>query len=519
MGAVVHPPLRLAASVKASPADLLCAALLFCASAAAFLWWAVSDQLGGVGGDNAIYELTARHYSPFTTADPIAREFAEQSQYPPLYPLTLALTAPSFRVAHVITVLELSVALALLFGWVRGQGLPRAESALLVLLCAIAPGTFLESLQLHSEMLYLALSLLALVQLSAAAIARDTLNYVLAAIAVTAAALTRTVGVALFVPMAFVLMRSPRSWLPVAIAGSPFLAWHLLHRPAGSYLDVLSSATNSAGALGQRFLAGVPSIFDGWVRDLITTSALTVAAAALFFASLAASAVRLARAKPDGFYVWSYLAIIAIWNFPAEAPRFVWSIAPILLGQLLLEIHALGRRVAGSMPRTAGAAVLAAIALCVVPTTILALQRAKLAEIRGTPEVRYVPEWYSPDPGVADEYSATYAATMRALERVAATVPQGDCVLSVKPAVVSLMTGLRSVEPAAASADERAFDDSLDRSNCRYLLAMLYYSPSFPTPMYPRARLHPDRWQEVFRQPAEFAGTTTDVAILMKRLP
>ena len=67
--------------LRASTGALTGLALLL---AAFTLWWAGSGTLlANFGGDNAIYFLTANHYSPYGVAHPAAAEFAANSIYPP----------------------------------------------------------------------------------------------------------------------------------------------------------------------------------------------------------------------------------------------------------------------------------------------------------------------------------------------------------------------------------------------------------------------------------------------------
>jgi hypothetical protein len=504
--------------VRLGRADAVAALLIFCIAAGAFAWWAVSDHLGDTGGDSAVYALSAHYYSPFFAADAAARDYAQHSLYPPLYPLTLAF-ATSLRGAHWITVIELAAALSLFYCWLVSTGLPRIASALTTLIFAMAPAGYREALQLHSEMLYLGSSLLALIWIAAAAETKRTTDYVAAGVAVVIAALTRSVGVALMLPLFVALWRAPRgAWFAVVFTLLPWCAWQAWHAASASYLHVLSEQTGHAGALWQRALSGIAPIRDGWTHVWLATGRLAIVIDALLALAIAAALRRAWRRQADGFYVIAYLAVIAVWNYSAEAMRFLWVIAPVMLGQVLVELRSLLS--APSRPWLASYAALAAVAMCVMPSALLALQRASAAQSTDMPDARFVPEWYLADPARAEQYAATYLATEAALARVAASVPSDQCVISIKPAIVALLAGHRSVAPPDAATPDHAFMAALDNVGCDALLALAYFSPSFPTPLYPVERMQGGRWREVFRQSATLGnGAQGDVAILLLRDP
>jgi len=73
--------------------------------ATAYYLWTWSDVLAHFGGDNAYYLLTANYLSPYSSANPVASYYSGISQYPPLYPLLLALSGggESLLMAHIVT--------------------------------------------------------------------------------------------------------------------------------------------------------------------------------------------------------------------------------------------------------------------------------------------------------------------------------------------------------------------------------------------------------------------------------
>ncbi|MFT5392614.1 MAG: hypothetical protein ACI8PT_002812, partial [Gammaproteobacteria bacterium] len=83
-----------------------------------YLVWTGGGELAGLGGDNAIYLLTAQHFSPWSAPSEVAQYFARHSQYPPLLPLTLGLVSSWDSPQSVLYAAHASIALTLLFSLV-----------------------------------------------------------------------------------------------------------------------------------------------------------------------------------------------------------------------------------------------------------------------------------------------------------------------------------------------------------------------------------------------------------------
>ena len=124
--------------------------------------WTWSPILSHRGGDNAYYLLTAQYYSPYSNFSEVAEYFATHNVYPPLYPLLLGLFGggDSILIAHIITTTFLLLAFAVYFLWLKKETFSLRDSLSLVFLFSLLPGTYMQSLSVHSENLYLLLSLL-----------------------------------------------------------------------------------------------------------------------------------------------------------------------------------------------------------------------------------------------------------------------------------------------------------------------------------------------------------------------
>jgi len=127
----------------------------------AYYQWTWSTILAGLGGDNAVYLLTAKYFSPYSEYSNVARYFAQVSPYPPLYSLMLALLGggESLLVAHLITTSFLLLSFFIFYYWLSLEKLNLQLSLFVVLVFAILPGIYMQALSIYSENLYLLLTL------------------------------------------------------------------------------------------------------------------------------------------------------------------------------------------------------------------------------------------------------------------------------------------------------------------------------------------------------------------------
>src|SRR5712692_9243154 len=131
----------------------------FLVMASAYYVWTWSDILGGFGGDNAVYLLSAQYLSPFSPHSQVAEYFFRQSPYPPLFPLALALTGGggSLLIAHLVTTTFLLLALPAIFFLLIFDCFDRPHAFFIAFIFALLTLTYMQELFTHSENLYLLL--------------------------------------------------------------------------------------------------------------------------------------------------------------------------------------------------------------------------------------------------------------------------------------------------------------------------------------------------------------------------
>ncbi|MBL6751695.1 MAG: hypothetical protein ISP90_14305 [Nevskia sp.] len=466
--------------------------------APAYFFWTWTGQVGQFGNDGPNYLMMALHYSPYAHTLAIYDEAAAVSRFPPLYPIMLAWAgagADLHRV-HAVTTVFLMAALAVFYAWLSIQGARPAQAALLLLLTAALPGSWLLGLSVQSEYLYLFWSLLALALLSAHRRKPRTELLYAAALAVAAAALTRTIGVTLYLPLLLAARHVPRrnAVLALLVAALPMLIWHLLHRATLGYTDALGGLYGGRplDAIRAQLAKELPALRNGFIGNFMRGSPLLRPAAdALGALCLAAALWRTRRGSPEAVYIAAYLGILLFWPYPEEAERFVWELVPLLLAQpLLLLAEADRQTLAAQRPQLATAAAAAVILALILPALSLASDRYRNAAYSGVPDARGLLSWY----GGSDLDDAVHrvfsqVVIMDAMRRIDQEIPAGDCVAAMRPDLINYFSRRRSAFLPINSIPDPYFQKILHAPGCRFVFTSTATDGRYPIPLHPMQRL------------------------------
>lgn len=481
--------------------------------------WVWSPALGGFGGDDAVYLLSAQYFHGGANAT-LGQGFAASGPYPPLYPLTLALFggASSLLAAHLMTGAFVVLSAAVFLFWLRTSEVPPLPAVLYTLAVALAPGLEMQSLDILSEPLYLLLSLTALAAASKAQHS-DQDGWVVASAAATALALlTRSAGLALLLAFMIWLLRCrPRRqwWLGLA-AAAPFLWWAAWHR-GGGYLTQIHLHHHWLEAFGQDLGRTLRVWALAWPADV--TGPLFKPPFVIVSAGVAAlGLIGLIRRLPafDALYGLLYLGLILIWPFPAEAPRLLLMVLPVLLFGVAHSFNGTGA--AGPLVRLTA---ILALLLVTLPQTAFNLVRLNAPVPPQLAPYKHFSGWYDPNPVRAQQSLLWTAALTQVLESLPESIPRDDCILSIKPSLTALYSHRLSYAPPAGSEPDSTFWSLLRSRGCHYDLVIAASSPTFPGTFYPLKRLLPvfkDRLVVV--QTAQWASAPkAPVAAILLRLP
>lgn len=472
---------------------------IFSIVAISYYVWTWSHGLGDfLGGDNAVYLLTAQHFSPWSSASEVAAYFSAHSQYPPLYPFVLAIFggAESMLAAHFITTTILLCAFIFYYIWVRQIGMSVPLAAATVLLFALLPCTYFQALAVLSENLFLLLLLAALVAVEAYESSRRDAWLLVAAVCVAGAVLTRSAGLSLVaVFVLYLWLRRPaRFWTFALVAVLPFVLWQVSHRAGSGYLHSLVEIYGSdpSGHFYDLLKAEAQMLWHAWASNFTSISIGKPVMGFVLAVCLIGTMHRVYRRTFDGLFTVAYLLLILVWPFPAEAPRLLYVVTPILLAHGLMLLLPLSKMRSGSIMAGAPMALLAAMLLLVAPGLLLTIKRYMQPMPADLEAFRYTARWYVDDPRLALENLMSDKLLVDHMRQLREVVPPGDCVYSIKPSLTALFGDRISLTPPREYLNDQEFERSISESGCRFFYLMTIVTPSYGVPLYPAARL-PER--------------------------
>ena len=458
------------------------------------LTWSWTDQIGELGSDAPDYLIAARGYAAPVNGDPVDREFASTTRFPPLYPLLLALFhgGDHLLTAHLVTTCCLLAALLVLYHWLTGEGLSTAQSALIGLTLSMLPATWMMALRPQSEYPYLLLSLLVLLLLGRHRLSRHPNTLFMAALLVAAAALTRTIGVTLLGPLAMACLNTRRreGLIAIGLALVPLILWHSLHRDSVGYDTTLSFLLRKdpVAALTSNLPQLASALWSALRHSLVPDRIPSPLAALVPAACLVATIARLLRLRGDAVYLALYGAILLMWPYPEEMERLLWPALPVLLAQPFLLLHA--RTTGSSWPSEIFQGVVTLSSLLVaLPALSLTSERYRCADEAGLSGARGYEAWYHPDLAHALNRLATEIGTEDALEAFAQEVPANDCVVATRPNFVTYLARRRAATPPLNSVPDPYFMRMLRESGCRYVFMYNVGNMQFPVVFHPMQRL------------------------------
>ncbi len=504
--------------------ELLASLTVLLAVGGALLVWGWSSMLADFSGDNAVYWLTARHWSPWAAPSDVAAHFAARSVYPPLYPLFLAVTGggDSVLVAHAVSALLVVIALAVAFVLCRRFGLGVISATVVVACFATTRITLLETIQLHSEHLYLLMSLLAMWLLAAASVSRRSLYA--AALCVGAAYLTRSFGIALV--LAFIVtvlqQRWPGRWLALVIVLLPVGGWIAWSSGDDRYVAAMLELYRDAG-IGNRLVTNLEWMWRKWSwcfaqPEQSSFDALLPAIIAL--AAVGGAVLRAYRHHFDGYYVIAALGLIALWPYPAEYERFYYPLLPVLFAQGGVAVRHFARQATGpGVERAALPLFLAIIVAAQLSFLVLFIARISAPlDAPGYGPYRRTTAWFLADPATAVRTVGYQRGVIEALADIRARglLPAPACMLAIKPSVTSFYLG-RIAYAMPRPAPREQLVRALRASRCEYVFMTQGHSPTFPEGYYPYERVADElEIVDVFRNPASLLAPVAILARLKR---
>ena len=472
--------------------------VVFAMLSVAYYYWTWSPFLAEFGGDNAIYYFTANMLSPWQESFSISSYYAQHSQYPPLYPLLLALFGGgnSILAAHLVTTTFLLISFFVFYCWLLEEQLESYLALMVLGVFALAPGTYIQALSIHSENLYLLLSLLALYLARNESAGNKQLLF--AAVFVACCTLTRSAGVAMMVAfVVWLFLNSVKQRYTLSlVAVLPGILWNLFNdQKSDSYATMVVNhlSENSFAEVIRQFMQQAMFMLDIWQTNFTLGKAGSMVLAAFALIALAGMCGRVYRRKLDGIYGFLYMGMIVFWPYPAEASRLLYPLVPVML-MWLFCLPDLFKINVDSLAKLKQGRVLLAVVflLLVIPNVALTVTRFLTPLEEGLSPFRRTYAWQAENLLVAKDRIVRYRALTLALEQVANVIPEDKCVYSIKPSITGVFTGRISKIPPKPQLDEQAFKEELVSGDCEFFLFYAFSSPTFPHAYYPWGRVQDD---------------------------
>jgi hypothetical protein len=458
----------------------------------AFCWHSV---IATIGDDSVSYLTLARHFSPWNP-DPLAARWAPYfSNFPPLFPLLLALTGGAYDllVAHMVVAAGGIASLFLVHSYARarlgsecgslaGRGpLPAAAGHV--------AGT-------HRHPQRVDLSRAFARRLASRGDARASGEPRAQPTPCSDAGwrprcFRERRGFALLLGYAanvgFVAWRrrglpEPRVWLPVAIGVAAQLAWLALRPKLAvpayqQWLGVLGEAwlQHPAATLAESW----QYLSRGWIGDFASDAA-GGATAAFFFGLVAlaalAGAVRAARdERLDGWYVLVSVAMLLLWRFNEDnSRRLLFPLLPLALLHAAETVRAIALRFPQPARRWVAPAAFALLAAMVLPASQLILRKS-LDREPYYPGLGYSPSSMKDYYGIVNDRQAREeahrgASVLAGLSYLEAWTPPGARVMWVRPEYIAVL-GRREGVPLYLRWDRATLAREILRTRTDFVVA------------------------------------------------
>lgn len=467
--------------------------LFFLLVAAMFTAFAWQSQLASFGDDSASYLTLAHYFSPW--GDPAVSRWAGwHSNFPPLFPLALALSgAPSnLAIGFALVALFAAGGVFLFQRYAAAElGERGAFAVTIVFLCTATAWISLKGLL--SESLFLLVSMAALRFYQSRLFAREANTYEWLAFGVllACAPLTRAIGILLVVAFALHLVirfakrdRPPRAaWLALLPTVVLLGLWYAVRprAPIDFYQFAVSWVVNSwlenplVTALGAWRM-----FFDSWIGLFLADSEVAFGAKGVLAAIGVVAAVgvvmRVMRNRFDGWFALLSVGVIFVWTFgPQTTRRLMYPLLPLLLlfaadavRQLLDALRLVERR------RLYAAAAITAMPILLCLPALVAIGEKSLdrrAAIAGCPQTfrEITPYYNTVNLEGAEGLARLEVIMLCGLQSLDKVTPPGSVVMWTRPEYVALLAK-RPAVPYYYRWTPRELATAIKSGNADYLV-------------------------------------------------
>lgn len=416
----------------------------------------VNDTISSFSSDSANYIVMARYLSPWQTpTTPVLSAWVEQD-FPLLFPLVLGIigVAYNYVLSHLLVAIFLICSFPLIYYFSRQIRLDQITSIIIVIVFALSPAAWVNSLGILSENLYILLSVVTLCFYTRLD-QNDKVQLFIFGILLALVVLTRTIGVALL--GAYLLITSYhfirtrctdfKPFIPAAIATVIIVTVSLLQNKIvpdqyiNQMLGLLVEETGQS-ALQINIFQQVTALTDAWLVSWLYYWNDNVLIASWFFAAVGVLGLigliyRIRLLELDALYLAIYLIILVFWPHPGQAVRFIYPVLFLLLLNAFFLVSVLLGNRGNKVKNYTIAFILIMSLLSVAPAQLYTYHRYAIGKELG---YEHYKEFYiSPDLQEAKYKSEAQAAIYSDLVNMRSMTDKDDRIMYFITAYVALL--------------------------------------------------------------------------------
>ena len=465
----------------------------------------------GVFSDSISYIRIATFLSPFAAADELVREVFLTTHFPPGYPFVLGLlggTASNLTWAFAIHCLIFAATVVVVAMFFRDEFSDRRFAIGATLLTVLSPAWLMAAMRFSSEPLFACLLLAGLMLAS-----RE--RFRLAGLTFGLACLVRSIGVTVLPAFVLWLVIDPSrrkgAMLPIALAILPYVAWEVFRTLTASGTDYASDLSVVLGALsggaaieyviqqGSAVISALSLALDQGPLALLAGGALIVFLIPGWFS-------RFRAGKLDAYILPCYLALIAIWPYPWDMPRFLGPVTPLVLLSAASALDAVPQA------RAAIAAVFSGWVALLAGGMIF---RLAVPVPEGLAAYKVSDPYYGAANHVqAVELLETIRSFDTALENVPMVVPAEACVYSTVPEIAGFLAERRFVTPETDVESGASTAENFPQ--CEFFFVSLIGPAQGLPPYYPYSEVETATQQIFITTFPQGGNTALGAALLVK---
>jgi len=433
--------------------------VLYTTIAIKFIW---HDNLSTFASDSANYMLMALYLSPWEEASLPIQSLWPYQEYPPLFPLVLALTGVVHNMiaAHVFTLFILIAALPLIYLFAKQCFATKWQALSIISIFVISPSTWMNILGILSENLYILLSFIILVLFQKLKLQTIKISVILG-ILLSALMLTRTIGIAMFAAYlfsGFLLYKGKEInkiiyLIPIFITISINSVAKLLHQSSipSQYIRQLRDLE-----FGNQFNAIIDAWFSSWqfywVDNLMLPYGIVLVTGLFACFGLI---YRLITLKFDAIYVAVYLLILLLWPHPGQALRFIYPIQAVLLIYAFYFLNYLFNKYSSTSPHKPITLLLLLMSSVVIPPLSFAYNRYNIGSENG---YNHIKEFYRfSDLKNASISAAIQTIMFKDMEYIKNNTNKNDLILHFSSTYIALLANRHSKDIAFNYSDEKIY--------------------------------------------------------------